>query len=417
MTTPYPSDRLFPGTDTWPARTPPPPPPPVVAPGPPHVEPPGVMRDRWSFVVGPATGGLVTELAAARSRKLTFKLRDAHEASLELDGTDPAAEQIRELATDVHAFRRPAAGQPRERMFRGRIANVGDNISETAHTVSVPALDYRAVLERRHLMSGSTVAWANTDQAAIAYGLISQVQRHPGGDYGIRPRIGATTGVRRDRTYDLGDSVGTRLKELSEVTDGFDYEIATVDDTALALDIYYPQRGTDRGVVIEVGGAARTVQRDVDSKEYANHIRLTGQQPEGGGDEPPPVERVAPNPAAAPEGRWDAVYGESITTLANLNERADWRIGQSQVVTPSYTVALRPGWWRGPNHVWLGDPVRLVIYRGRLRVDTVLRVHEVAVTIPDNADEQVSLTLGAPAPDYRRRASDVERRLSELERR
>ena len=414
----YPSDTLYPGPQTWTSKPAPPAPPPIVAPPPPQVDAPGPMHDRWSFVIGPPTGERVTELAAATDRKITFKLTEPSEASCSLDGTDPAAAMLAELGTDLTVFRRRTYGATtRQILFRGRIGNVSDNIDETRHTVSVPAIDYREVLKRRHLMHGMKISWDGYDQAWIAYGLIAEAQKVTGGDYGI-VNGAAVTGQTRTRAYELGDNIGERIQELSEVINGFDWDIAPAADGTLTFRVWYPQRGTDRGVVLELGGAARTLQRSVDSKDYANAIRLTGTAPEGGdGEEPPPEERYAADLGSGLQGRWDGVYNESITTAANLKERADWRIAEQQVVRPSYTLNLAPGWWDGPDHLWLGDPVRLVIYRGRLAVDTVLRVQEISVSIADTGDEQVAVTLGAPRPDYRRRAAEIDRLLSTLERR
>lgn len=391
------------------------------SPGPESPEAPDagrVLRPGWSFVIGPATGGLARELATARSRKCSFKLAEPSEASCEVDGRDPNAAHLAELATDLFVYRSPDWGERRQLLYRGRIGKSGDTFDANTHSVTVPSLDYRAVLSRRNLMSGSQQTWAQSDQAQIAFGLIQQAQRHPGGSYGIVMGRQPLTGIRRDRTYDLGDSIGDRIQELSEVIDGFDWDITPTSARELSLDIWYPQRGVQRpGIVLEFGGAIVSGSRTVDSGDYANHIRATGTQPEGGGDEPAIQERVAPDVASRPEGRWDKTYGESITTTKALEERADWLLDQAQVVTPTYSLSMRRGWWRGPSHVWLGDTVTIRIRSGRLRVNTRLRITQIDVDISDDGAEDVTLTVGGPKPDYRRRASEIEKRLTLLERR
>jgi hypothetical protein len=82
-----------------------------------------------------------------------------------------------------------------------------------------------------------------------------------------------------------------------------------------------------------------------------------------------------------------------------------------------YTVRLKRGGWQGPDHIWLGDTVRLIIPSGRLDVDTTARVHEVAIDIDEDGGETVTLTLGGKRPDFRRWPSAIERRLKNLERR
>ena len=394
-------------------------PPPPVWETPTLVEPATVQAPEWSFLIGAATGGMTHELTRARSRKCSFKLTEPSEVSCEVDGRHPEAAHLIELATDLHVLRAPQQGARKERLYRGRIGKSGDTFDTDTHSVTVPSLDYRAVLQRRHLLHGSQQVWTQQDQAAIAFGLIQQAQRLPGGDYGIV--MGSSpTGVLRDRSYDLGDNIGERIQELSEVIDGFDWDVTSTSDTGLQLDIWHPQRGvTLPGIVLEFGGAVASGSRTVDSGDYANHIRVTGSQPEGGGDGPQPEERPFPGTPwePRPEGRWDKTYGEPITTQPALAERADWLLDQAQVVTPTYSLKLRRGWWRGPGHLWLGDAVTVRIRSGRLRVNTQLRVHQVDVDISDDGTEDVTLTVGGPKPDYRRRAAEIEKRLASLERR
>lgn len=389
----------------------------IAAPEAPSTQPPSDAPS-WAFVVGPAAGGQVRDLSGARNRKCSFKLSDPSEASCELDGRSFDAAYLDELATDLHVFRSPRPGARKQRLYRGRIGKSSDTFDQDKHSVSVPSLDYRALLKRRLLMSGSQLTWTQKDQAVIAQGLIDQAQRLPGGDYGIGLGRLQGTGVLRDRTYELGDAIGDKLQELSDVDNGFEWDITATGPAALQLDIWYPQRGADRGVILELGGAVVSGSRDVDSSEYANHIRLSGQQGSASGSTAPPTqERMAPDVATNPAGRWDRSFSAEISTATALTERADWQIAESQVVRPSYTLALKPGFWRGPDHLWVGDTVTVRIYSGRLKVNSKLRVQQIDVDISDTGTEAVSVNVGAPKPDYRKRASDVDRRLTSLERR
>lgn len=372
---------------------------------------------RWSFVLGPASGGMDFEITSAKARKATFNLSSPSSASFSLNGRDPLAEQVVELSTDLHLLRYPDVG-PAQRIYRGRIGATADMLDENRHTVSVASLDYRAVLDRRTLYADSQLTWTGIPQASIAAGLVAQTQVRSGGDLGIAPGAGAGGGTVRDRTYEAGDSIGQRIQELSEVVDGFDWDITTPSASELSLDIFSPERGADRGVVFEYGGLVRTVSRQVDPGNYVNALRMSGQAPEGSSVEPAPVERAAADIATAPQGRWDKAFGQTgITTAEALSERADWQLAEAQVIRPSYSVTLKRGAWKGPDHVWLGDTVRLAIRSGRLKVNTLLRVQTIDVDISDSGDESVSMTIGAPRVDYRRRAVDTEKRIADLERR
>jgi hypothetical protein len=375
-------------------------------------------RFRWQFLLGPAAGGRDLSLTEAHARKFTARLADPSEVAFTLDGRHPQAAAVAELAVDVHVLWSPTTG-PTRTLFRGRAGTTGDTVGADTHTLDVTALDYRAVLNRRRLYSTSTLTWAATDQAEIAWQLLTQTQIRPGGDLGISRGAGNPTGVVRDRTYEAGDSVGEKIQELSEVIDGFDWDITPVSASALALDVFYPRRGTDRGVVLEYGGAVTAVRRDVSSADYANAVRYTGGQTD---DAVPvvttPVELDADAIATVAQGRWDAVFGDDGLILqSTLADRAAWQLAQAQVVQPTYTLTLRPGYWRGPTHIWLGDTVRLVLMSGRLRVNEQMRVQEMAFEIGDDGADGLSITVGGRRPDYRRRASSTERRLRDLERR
>lgn len=384
-------------------------PPPPRAPGP-------ASRPQWSFVVGPAAGGLARELRSARDRKCSFKLDGPSEASCTVNGRKVEATFIVELATDLHVFRAPSPAARKVRLYRGRIGKSGDDIDETSHKVAVPSLDYRAVLDRRALMSGSQVTWTNQDLAAIVQGLIDQAQRLPGGDYGIGLGRAAATGITATRTFKLGDSIAAKIKELSEQDAGFDWEITPTSASGLQLDIWAPQRGEDKQVVLEFpGGAIKSLSRTVDSSTYANHVRLSGTPPEGSQAEPAIQERAADDIAARPEGRWDKVYGTQIHDTPGLEGRSAWQLDDSEQITPSYQVKLKRGFWRGPEHLWLGDSVLVRIRSGRLSVNTKLRVRQIDVDIGDDGTEDLTVTVGAGRPDYKARAAQIESRLSDLE--
>lgn len=370
----------------------------------------------WSFVIGPASGGLTRELSEASGRTVNFRLQSPSDASCSLDGSDPAASEIVELSTDLHVYRSNSPGQPRQHWYRGRIGKTSDSLDANGHTVEVPSADYRELLKRRLLMSGSTQTWTAQDQGSIAWNLLTQTQNKPGGDLGITNGLGQTTGQLRTRTYNLADPIGDKIQELSELINGFDWDI-TGSETGLQLDRWYPQRGSDKGEILQYGGNIASLTRTVDSSTFANAVRLTGKQPDGGGAEPAVQERTASDITTRVEGRWDVLYQEDITTTTALSERADWRIADSQVIQPSYSVKLEPDWWRGPDHIWLGDTVRLIIYSGRLTVDVTLRVLEIQVSISDDDDEDVTLTLGSARKDFKTKLNGIDARLARLERR
>jgi hypothetical protein len=370
-------------------------------------------RSRWRILIGPPAGGYEAELTAAQSRKLTVRLTSPSELGFGLNARLPQADSIQELVTDAHVLWTSAEGVT-HRLFRGRIGATGDSGDDDSHTMTATALDYRALLKRRRLYSDSQLTWTGTDQAEIALGLLTQTQARTGGALGISKAWTGVepTGVDRDRTYVTGDSVGDRIQELSEVIDGFNWDITPASSSALALEVWYPERGNNRGVVLEYGGMVSKFSREVQTSDYANAQRYTGEEATT------PSELAVSDLATRDEGRWDAVFGDTgLTTQDALDDRAEWQLDQSQVISPPYTLTLRRGTWMGPDHIWLGDTVRVIIRSGRLRVDTSIRVFEMSFTLDADGGEIVEVTLGGPKPDYRRRPNDDARRLTNLERR
>ncbi|WP_226361849.1 hypothetical protein [Pseudonocardia sp. ICBG1142] len=197
---------------------------------------------QWTFAVGPWNpAAIVCDVNAAHSRTVTFNLTDNSEASFTIDGRDPSCRDIVELSTDLYVYRRQRADLRGSLLYRGRIGKSSDVLDADGHSVTVPSVDYRCLLRRRLLMHGARQRWDNTDQAHIAWDLIQQAQQRTGGDMGIRAGHVAT-GVRRDRSYELGSSIGEKIQELSEVINGFDWDITATDTDSLGLqlDVWHP---------------------------------------------------------------------------------------------------------------------------------------------------------------------------------
>ncbi len=360
----------------------------------------------WKWIVGPAGGGWSDELTEARNRKAVWRLTDPSTTTCSIDGRHEQARLVDELSTDLHVLR---DGQ---QLLRARVGATTDTLDGDTHEVGINAADYRELLRRRLLYADSTLMYAGADQGDIAWELLSDTQRRTAGDLGIARGPGAATGRRRDRTYEPGNSIGSRIDELSQVIDGFDWDVLATSPSALSLNIWHPQRGADRGVILDYGGAVASLTRTVDPRDYANAGRYSG------GEGTTPVNREAPDLASRPEGRWDTQQGDTdLKQQPSLEERADALALAARTLSPSYSVELADGWWEGPAHIWLGDTCRVVVYSGRLAVDTPLRVVEVAADIGDSGEERISLSLGAPPLNYARRQREQAARLTTLERR
>jgi hypothetical protein len=357
----------------------------------------------WAFEIADIDGSRRGAVSEARARTFTSRLTGPADASYTIDGTHPQALLVDELASDLLISRDGVL------LYRGRVGQTQDDGAVDTHTVRVTTADYRALLGRRIVWDGSTTEFADVDQETIAWTLIDDSQGLTGGDLGITRGIAQATGVTRTLEVDTGKNLGEQITVLAELDDGFDWAI-TPD---LTYKVWYPQRGTDQGVVLDYGGTVEAFTRTLNPSDFANAVRVTGH------DQLLDVElRESDDIAIAAQGRFEAAYGYTdILDQTTLAAKAAWQIGESETARPAWTVTLRNGAWEGPDHLWVGDTALLVIRSGRLDVAASMRVYELTVTLDDNDTETVSLTLGRPALDSRRRTQTVERRLTDLERR
>lgn len=358
----------------------------------------------WRWAIGQSSGTAPEEaLSRPKARRVTWRLRDSADAAFTMRGTDPQAGAVEELITDLWCYRDGAL------VYRGRVGPTEDDVGDV-HNVSVTTGDYRAVLARRMLFDDSTLVFTADDQADIAWALIDDTQARTGGDLQIIEGAHGATGITRDRTFEAGQYVGQLVtQQLSEVIDGFDWEI----DPYLTFNLFYPERGSDNGVVLDYGGIVASVRRTVDPSNYFNALRLSGA------DALTAETREAAGLGALPEGRWDRQIGEpSVLVQSSLDERADLLIVEGAVISPSYVVTLKANRWEGPDHIFVGDTVQLVVRSlPRLDVNVAQRVYEVSAAVDDDGKEVVQLTIGSSDTLRRRQLPSLSTRVADLERR
>jgi len=382
---------------------------------------------------------MVAELTEARSRKVHLDLLNPATAECSIDGRSPQMAQVQELSQDLVFYRFDQVAGGYRVMFRGPFGHSVDTVSETTHTVALTSADYQAMLNRMPLAAPHT--WSQLDQGWITYYLLNQVTSgFPPGSMSTQGLqwgsvynpdgtvlASVATGVLRDRTYTGAEKIGDAVNKLSQVINGFDWEITPVDPLAGTIggmagtvNLWYPQRGTNKTYVAEYGGTVEHFTRVVDSTDFANWVRMDGQQDADGN----PIFAISTtdilnNPQLYPEGLWQA--GESLSPdtsqSATLQQQADgWLAFHSQIV-PSYSLTLRPGAWISYRDCWLGDAIEVRLRSGRLNVDTAQRILAIDFDIDDNGVERISLTVGRTVQDYGDITQAMQNRLDALSRR
>ena len=389
--------------------------------------PPG--RGRWRLHLqarqfGPATRSApLAELTGARSRRLEEKYNEPAQLTFSIDGRSADAAALAELRSDVVATRWDEASGRDVIVFRGIVAQSEDQISEQAHTLSVTCHSYLKMLERR-LLPGPW-NFPQVDQDDIVAQLLDEASRMstsggqsfgPGSylpmwaqavnpDGSVRT---APSGQLRDRNYLGNQKLSEALSNLAAVINGFDFDLVPygLGDTD-AVRVFYPYQGVQRfDLALVYGSTVSALTRTVNSGDYANYWRVLGK-----GDETTQMYAEAWNPDALEVtttglGLWQSGDNASdVSEQSTLNEKAGGAglvtepkggdLGDSSILTPSYTVTMRPGAyvWGSPN---MGDVVPLVVRSGRLDLATDVRVVGITYDIGDDGTENVDVTVGRP---------------------
>lgn len=348
----------------------------------------------WRILYGPPqpAGGVTGEVLQAQNKTITLRTEpdQNHEVSFDADGLSPAIAGIVELETDLIVM------YGSQIVFDGRVVPTQDTLTASAHRTQVTALDYREVLRRRAVLPGDQLTWANVEQSTIAWNMIQATQARAGGNLGIARGLGQATGVTRTQTNTLGDYIGDAITNLAKLNNGFEWQVTPYGFADLRLDVFYPQQGTSRGVVLAWGsGRISSITRTVDPSTFADAVYVTSSASVSGTKTLTPQYLQAADIATRAEQRWDSVIGTDDQTQSTLNDHATALLNQAQVVVPSYSIVFYPGAWGGPADIWLGDQVLVQIDSGRLQVNDLLRVVEMSFAIsPDNV-ETLTLTVGA----------------------
>lgn len=364
----------------------------------------------------------IGELISARSRRLEQAWNSPATLSFTLDGRSPNAAALRELAHEVIAWRWNDDTGADVAMFHGPICQTEDQLTEQAHTVNVVCHDYLAMLGRRYLTSPTPLVFTQVDQDQIAGSLIGRAHQSATTGSGTPLTPGSllpitadrfnpdgtgrtsNSGQLRDRTYFGSQEIGQAVDDLARVINGFDYDCsaAPVKTGGIsAIRQFYPQQGVARtDFALVYGSTVSTVTRSVNSADYANYVRVLGNN---GNSDPAAAQLYAEtwnSDATAGTlgaiGLWQLSDNASdVTVQATLNDKAAGDLALYGVLVPHYSLGLRPGWYR-PGYPNMGDTVALVIRSGRLNVNTTIRVLGITYVVGDDGQEDVELVVGRP---------------------
>jgi len=364
-------------------------------------------RTRWSFAVGAWTDG-PRDLVELRDARLTVNRTSSATLEGSIDGRAPIAGRFVDLVSDAHAWRDDV------KVFRGRLGPNGDDIDGARHALALSFGDYRAVLQGRILYDNDllTAGPITGDVGDVVAALVELTQSRPYGDLGITLGAGFPAGRKvRDLELSPGTTIAAAIDTIANTAypvTGFEWEI-TGD---LVLNLYHRGRRTPVTTVLKYGDNVTKVKRTVEAGTYANVIRGNGSSDSG-------IARTVSvdDLATRPEGRWEAQVGFSnVNGYSTLAAAVSGEHDRRGVIRPAYTLTLRPGWWQGPGHLWVGHTTRVHIRSGRVDVDEDLIVERMTITPTANGIELVTVDVDAPSSGLLRRVVGLDQRVSYLER-
>lgn len=348
------------------------------------------------------------QLPGVQSKSFTLRLYDGGEATAHLQFPRTAAVVVEEMSTDLW-WRRKDPKTGRLEMVARYNTSHNDLSRGDDGTVSssLQFVDYRTLLSERMVLKYLTTTYAKDGTIATQTSgwdkgtPITQIMRFAvptgmGIELGALDNddlLGATT-----TAFDLppATTIDKLFNALLAVSPKpWEWWVDTPDDVTLppSLTFVIGKRGHNKGVTLADIGAGPTPIASwtmrATSDTYANTVYFQGS--EGG--------IVTKIPAQISQyGERDTQVSDNTVggNLALLTAAARTRLAKLADRDPTFTVVLRPGFWRGRSHIDVGDVITLRIHLGGEQLDYTYRVTELQADIDTNGVETITLTLGNP---------------------
>jgi hypothetical protein len=364
-------------------------------------------------------------LPPTTGKGFTLRLGDGSEARCELAFPRQSALVIDEMDTDLWWRRKDPRTGHLEMIGRFNTAHVSLSTTDTGISCSVQFVDYQTILGERMVLD--YLDRTNSESQWKAGTPIMQI---------------LAWALPKNTCLDLSDVDGSTPYDLGKTTEAFhlppDTNMSDLMDNLNAispkhwewwvetpLDIHQPpklrfqvgERGRDKGVTLfDLGSGPTPIAewtRNAASDEYANALYYTGGDPKAGLGAGGGVVEIFPTQIEQ-YGQRDALYGNSSVDGGNkevLRQRANRKLETLADRRASYTIRLAQGFWRGRDHIDVGDLVGLRLRMGLDFLHEKFRVSELTVDIDDNGLEEVSLNLGrlTTSADPRSKRSPIAR--------
>jgi hypothetical protein len=217
-----------------------------------------------------SNGTVVADLSGrCISRKLSFKRNQADtiELDFDLDNISNYCKLINSTIWDLFIVNSSEIRIYRDTKLitAGQICYAYPSISGDTRKLKVKAVGWFDLLSYRY--TGETKEFSSEDAGDIAWTLINESQQQTNGDFGFTEGI-IQPSKNRDRSYSY-KNIKDAIVQLSEVIDGFDFEI-TPDKV---FNVYYPKIGTKRDdLVFTYPGNIQNISFERDGTKMSNKV-------------------------------------------------------------------------------------------------------------------------------------------------
>ncbi len=350
------------------------------------------MTAQCSVELWQPLGGVITSIPDAQDKNLTLSVSEGSTFSFTLNGFNEKASFLNEMITDVVVYREGV------KIFRGRLVQAIPRGDSSGQVISCSAVDYKALLSRRHFVTSGTTTG---DLEAAAWLAINNTQTvRPGSSFGITRGVNQSTGQTVTKyPYELGTNIKDFIDGLAKTNtntgdaNAFEWDI----DPDLVFKVYKPTRGKRTPTFLaDWGGAVLSYDVQFDPNSYSNVFFV-----QGNGTVTSTV--VTDEGRRTPPGGMleEFVLDSQLTTATLVDARAFWLAtyhGQLELAR-TYNLELSNSRWLGPESCWIGDFIRLDLSHGALNVKSdEMRITDMHISFDNSGYEGVAVGVGFQVP-------------------
>lgn len=376
---------------------------------------------------GPTTTRPAMALPPTTRKGFTLRLNEGSEARFDIAMRRGDAVCIDEMDTDIWWRRRDPKSGRLEMIGRFNCSHADLQASDSGVNQSCQFDDYQTILGARMVLEykDPVLRLTNWDTGTPVIDILNWALPQNTGIDLSEVRGGRPFNLDKiNQPFDIPpgtliSDVFTNLQAVSRIK--WEWWVETPDAVGLAPKLVFAigGRGTDKNVTLFDVGAGPTPiaswARTNSVDDYANTLFFTGGALEG----EPGGGVVVQNPGEI--GKYGQRDGQDGNTSVGgrkdqIDKAAETKLEQLATRTPTYTIGLTFGFWRGRHHIDVGDTIRLILRLGEEVTDVKLRCTEIQVDIDENNLEDVTLTLGKslPSTDPRSKRSPLMRILRYL---